>query len=228
MIRIRIDDRDVRRALTAFQQRQLPFASAQALTAVARRVAEAETAALSRVFDRPTPFTKRAFGVTPARKSNQLARVFAKDIQAAYLAPFEFGGTQVLGKKQAILTPRDLQTNQYGNIPRNKIASLKGRPGVFIGTVTFRSGQSVAGVWQRGQRGTQRKVGRRGGRYGAKGKLNDYGVGQKTSLKLLIQFTAPAQVTQRLGYFQRAADVVKASWRHEFDSALAKALSTSR
>ena len=208
------------RDLAAFERSQIPFAAAQMLTATARDVAAAETKALSTTFKNPTPFTLRAFGVVGARKSNLTARVFAKDIQAAYLDPYEGGGLQVLNGKHAILTPRDLATNQYGNIPRGKLQSLKGRPDIFIGEVKTKAG-IVGGVWQRVN--VTRTGGVKRGKH--QGRAYHPVAGR---LKLLVQFTKPAQVTHELGYQSRAAAVVDRSLRPNWDRALAAALASAR
>jgi hypothetical protein len=134
----------VAKGLDDLAKRQLPFASALAVTGLAQRVRLAETANLAQTFDRPTPFTLNAVGVVPARKANPTAIVFVRDRQAAYLAPYEFGGRQVLGSKRALLNPKRVPLNQYGNIARGKLKQLKGRRDVFVGTM-----KGVSGVWQR-------------------------------------------------------------------------------
>jgi hypothetical protein len=219
-IDVRADLKGLTRDLDALQRRQIPFASALTLTAVARIAAKAEEAQLAKSFDRPTPFTGRAFGVIPATKSSQTATLFVKDIQAAYLAPYIVGGKQALGSKAAILTPRDLPTNAYGNLPRGKLASLKGRPDIFVGEVKMAGGM-VGGVWQR----VTVTRGKRGFR-----KLR--GVAQPTrqtgGLRLLIQFTRPATVTHRFHYEQTAAQAVRAALAAEWDRAFARATATAR
>src|SRR5471032_1598521 len=104
-ISIRSNLQDVSRSLSAFAQKQLPFAGALATTALAKRVQAKETKAFTRVFDRPTPFTMKAIGVKPARKTDLIATVFVKDIAASYLAPYEFGGVKKLNG-QAMLVPK--------------------------------------------------------------------------------------------------------------------------
>jgi hypothetical protein len=206
-----------------FKKRQVPFAAAQALTNVARHVADAETALLAKTFENPTPFTKMAFTVRGARKTGLTATVFAKDKQAEYLAPYLDGGLQALGAKKAILTPINITLNQYGNIPKGKLASLKGKSDFFVGPVKFKNGAVIYGLWQRSKVGERK--GNRG--RGTKGKLNTV-AGNYTTLKLLIDFTKPKSVTKRLDYVQAAQRVVKATFRHEFEAAFAKAMSTAR
>jgi hypothetical protein len=74
--------------------------------------------------------------------------LFIKDIQARYLTPEILGGKQVLGKGRGILKPVDQPTNRYGNLPRNLISRLRGRPDIFVGRVETKAGSTI-GVWQR-------------------------------------------------------------------------------
>ena len=126
----------------------------------------------------------------------------------------------MLRSKQAMLTPRDLATNQYGNLPRGKLASLKGRPDLFIGTVKTKAGE-IGGVWQRVGVSRTGKAKRHPGR----GRVYSPTQGR---LKLLIQFTRPAEVTHRVPYYETAAKVVKAGLPGAWSRNLAKALSTAR
>jgi hypothetical protein len=203
--------------MDVFAKRQIPFAMATALTDVARQVQAAETKALAEVFDHPTPFTQRAFAVTPARKSNLVAVVFAKDIQKAYLSPFgEHGsGRQIVGpNRQGIPVPKDLRVNQYGNLPKGKIKALLAKPGVFSGKVETKSGEVISGVWQRVA--PQAAGGRR------------RGAPRQAGLKLLIRWSDGAPVHQRFGFNARAEAIVRANMRAALASAWAKALATAR
>lgn len=206
--------------LARLERNQLPFAAASAVTAIAKRVQEVETKALAATFNAPTPFTMRAFGVQAARKGSPTATVFAKDAQASYLEPYAVGGLQVLGKKEAMLTPIDVKLNAYGNIPRNKIASLKGRPDIYIGPIRTKAGRTINGVWQRPARPGSVPVKARGR---AASKLV-----ASTKLKLLIEFTDPKPVTQRLGYGTRAEATVHQVAPAEVAAALRRAIASAR
>ncbi len=235
---IRVDTRQalrqLNRDLNYFQRQQLPFARAMALTNTAWAVQRAETDALDVVFDKPTPFTRKAFSVKRATKSAPVATVFAKDIQAGYLAPSETGGHQVLGNKRAILAPAAVKLNTYGNIPKAKLAALKAQPNVFIGAVAFKSTGKISGVWQRPPRGTQRgKRGRQSGKYGTKEstahKSNAaQGIRERTGLKLLIRFADPAPIEPSFEFVARAKPVIERTYPLELDIALTKALATAR
>jgi len=230
---------DVKRAVASLNsaREQIPFAAAQAATGLARLVKEEEQAALSSVFGHPTAFTRNAFAVRGATKSNPVAEVFAKDRQAAYLEPSEVQGLQVLGAGKRIRTPVDIRTNASGDIPRGAIAKLlppgklstPGPGGYFIGLV-----RGVLGLWQRGEvpRGTRRGWRTRGfrpvaGSYGTKGQVYK-SAGFSTTLKLLVAFTKPVTVKTHLDFQKRAALVVDANFKAIFSAALSKALRTAK
>ncbi|RQR00009.1 hypothetical protein DF025_36735, partial [Burkholderia stagnalis] len=122
-ISVDADVRALTKSLTRLQKDQLPFAISQALTATAKLAQGAEKAALPEVFDRPTPFTINSVAVKGARKSDLEARVFVKDIAAAYLEPYEFGGDhKLIGRGKTWLNPKDKTLlNQYGNFSRNAL-----------------------------------------------------------------------------------------------------------
>lgn len=146
-IDISVDIRDATRRLRGVED-QIPFASARAATTLAKTVQATETKALPDIFDKPTPFTMKAFGVKAARKTDLTAEVFAKDRQAAYLMPSEAGTPQYLGRGRKIRTPVDIGLNQYGNIPRRKIASLANKDGYFLGVI-----HGINALWKRKGRG---------------------------------------------------------------------------
>lgn len=206
-ISVHADTKAISKKLGDLAYRQMPFATAQALTAVAREVSVLEKQALPSIFDKPTPFTQNAIGVIPARKDNHQAVVFMKDITAAYLAPYEFGGkNKGLGSKGVFLQPANIALNQYGNLPRNKTAQLKGKKNVFVGKIKGKSGREIDGIWQRIP--------------AAKGK--------PASLKLLIRFEDPHEAKQHIDWFARAEQVVRRTYAREFGRALARAMATAK
>jgi len=117
-----------------FKTEQIPFAVAKALTDTAKDVAGAETLEISKVFDKPTPFTRRAVGFTPARKTNLTSVIFLKDAQARYLISEIDGGKRDAKRFEqkfgaisgaAIAVPGAGATvNQYGNVSRAQILKL--------------------------------------------------------------------------------------------------------
>jgi hypothetical protein len=213
-VRMRLDDKAVRRMLADLPSKQIPFAISTGVNAISKRVAAAETAALGSEFHKATPFTKRAIAIQPARKEVPYAVVYVKDAQAAYLAPYETGGRQFLGSKRALINPKAKPLlNQYGNLPKGKLQRLKGRKDVFIGAVKTKAGL-VSGVWQR-------LPGHIANAKDAKGEK----VGP---LVLLIRWGDPQEVKPTLHFATRAAKVASDSVVTEFQAAFAKALATAK
>jgi hypothetical protein len=105
-----------------------------------------------------------------------------------------------------LLKPINQPVNQYGNLPRNKIAQLKARADVFVGKVKGKGGVEIDGVWQR----------------------IPAAKGRPASMKLLVRFANAHPATQQLNYRQRAEDLIKANWNAEMGRALARAIATAR
>lgn len=102
-ISIRSNVKEISKKLTDFAYKQLPYAQAQAVTVLAKLVRDAEVAGLKETFPTATPFTLKSVGVKAARKNNPVSIIYVKDVAAAYLQPFETGGTHFLGKKKDCL-----------------------------------------------------------------------------------------------------------------------------
>ena len=226
-INIKANLKPLHQAMIAIGKEQVPFAMSLALNDLARGVRDLERDLVSDTFETPTPFTQNAFRIEVATKSKPIARVAAKDIQSAYLEPYVVGGNRSLGNKRGMLAPRGVGLNQYGNLSKGKLASLRAKPGVFVGAVTFKKGgKTINGVWQRGQ--TKRGARTKGnGSYGTKGKHHQAG-GVRTTLKLLIQFEDTTPVKKRLPFEQRARTYIERNAAAAFDAALRRALASAR
>lgn len=211
------------RVLDALQRKQLPFATATMLTSLAKIAQAEEKKALPHIFDRPTPFTINSIGIKAARKSAPEAMVFVKDIAAAYLEPYEVGGTHMMiGSGKTWLNPKDkLLLNKYGNFSASTLARLKARPDIFVGTIKTKSGEQIGGVWQRP---APTKVIQSPGKRTAKVR----GANQSGHLKLLVRFGDPRPVRQHLDFGKRAAAVVNKHVAIEFAKALTKAMATAK
>ncbi|BBR20132.1 hypothetical protein [Klebsiella sp. WP3-S18-ESBL-05] len=209
--------KDLSRQLQTLQK-QIPYATAQAMTAVVRQIAAAQKVALGRKLESPTPFTVNAVGSSGARKNDLRAKVYVRDIAAGYLEPFEFGGEHKLNGS-ALLNPKDIKLNKFGNLPRNKLSQLKAKPNVFIGDVG-----GVNAVWQR------RKARTRKGKKRAKRSPNGTRrekVKQRTP-KLLIRFGDALPVKPTLGYMDRANSMANALLPSALNQAIAEALRTAK
>lgn len=204
-ITIRSDLDRLAGTLTDAARRQLPFATAVALTATARDVErDVREDLLPGVLDRPRPFTLRAFRVAPASKSRPVATVLLKDDQraAGYESLFglqEAGGDRRPTVGRALVIPFAARRDVHGNLPRRALARLKGRKDVFVGKVG-----GVGGFWRRPSRS-------RGG-----------------PPTLLVAFEAVASYAPRLGFWARVAATVPAGFDRHIGPAIARALATAR
>ncbi len=215
-IDIRADLKPLQKAFIALGAKQVPFANSLALNALAKGVVAVEKAEVGETFDTPTPFTQNAFRTEVATKSRPIAVVAAKDIQAEYLEPYVIGGPRSLGTKKGMLAPRNVSLNQYGNLTKGKLASLKGKPGVFIGPIVTRGGKRISGVWQRPvtARGGKRRAGA--------------AAAPKSGLKLLIQFEDTTPTKKRFDFYGDAQRYLKANAAREYRVALQRAFATAR
>jgi hypothetical protein len=217
--------------LSALAYKQLPFATAQALTALAKKAADAEKANEEKVLDRPRPFTQNAIRVRAANKNSQAATVWMMDKTARYLEPYQFGGNNVLNSK-ALLKPvaAAADLDQYGNLPRNFIRQMRGRSDVFVGTVKTKHGP-ISGIWQRAGAedsfATHTRV-TKTGRVIVKKVAAYVSTRSDRKLKLLIEFKNAHPVRQNLRWFDVGRETVLKQFNREFGRALARAIASAK
>lgn len=203
-ISVRFDVKALNKKLDALASKQLPFATAQALNVVAKKVQAAEQGNMRGVLDKPTPFTLTSVAVKLANKTSLTAMVYVKDIAAAYLLPYEVGGPNKLNAR-ALIKPVGQKVNQYGNLPRTTVKRLASKKNVFVGKVKTANGE-VDGVWQR-SKATR---------------------GKGAGLKLLIKFQDAHEAKQRLGYREVAQKTISRSFRRELGAALTRAVANAK
>lgn len=200
-------------------RKQIPFATAQALTSTARKIENAQKVALQRNLESPTPFTVKSIKSRGARKSDLRAKVFVMKTAATYLESFEEGGIHKLNGS-ALLNPKNIKLNKYGNLPRNKLSSLKSKDNTFIGELN-----GVNGVWQR----KKAKKGRKGKKRLKRSPNGTRRDRQKQpALKLLIRFGDALPVQPVLGYQDRAQRMAQALLPQEISRALEEAMRTAK
>ncbi|HCU0910327.1 TPA: hypothetical protein OUF85_003547 [Klebsiella pneumoniae] len=208
--------KDLSRQLQTLQK-QIPYATAQAMTAVVRQIAAAQKVALGRKLESPTPFTVNAVGSSGARKNDLRAKVYVRDIAAGYLEPFEFGGDHKLNSS-ALLNPKNIKLNKYGNMPRNKLSQLKAKSNVFIGDVN-----NVNAVWQRRKPKPAKKK---------KAKRSPNGTRRpkpkQRPPKLLVRFGDALPVTPTLDYMNRSRSMAAGLMPGALSRAIEEAIRTAK
>ena len=208
MLSVHSNTKQLTAHLNRIQRKQIPFATAKALTQTAFDVKRTLQNALPRRLDRPTKGIINSVQVDKATKYNVTARVgFAglgfgktawKESPAKIMRRHIKGGTRY-PNKTAIAVPVKQRTNKYGNLPRNKISTLLANTTkYFSGTP---KGMSNAGIYER----------------------------QKKKLKMLIAWEPKA--TYQGGRFPFKSIVklgVAKNYRKRFEKALQNALDTAR
>ena len=156
MLSVHSNTKQLTAHLNRIQRKQIPFATAKALTQTAFDVRRTLQNALPRRLDRPTKGIINSVQVDKATKYNVTARVgFAglgfgktawKESPAKIMRRHIKGGTRYPNKR-AIAVPVKQRTNKYGNLPRNKISTLLANTTkYFSGTP---KGMSNAGIYER-------------------------------------------------------------------------------
>lgn len=218
-LNIRSNINQIQKSLDDFARKQVPYATALALTSLAKEVMASEQKNLETTFEHPKPFTLKSLDVQSALKNDLHAVVFMRPIAAKYLKPYATGGLHVLPGK-ALFNPKDIQLDQYSQLPQRVMQRLKARSDIFIGPVKTKHG-IINGVWQKAS--PPAKKGRRLPRNTKLLQVNTTG-----KLKLLIRFGDALPVNKRLNWGAHAAGVINRRYATVFGEALAKAKASAR
>ena len=161
MIGMRSNGDRLARRLSDVGRKQLPFATAVALTRTAKGAAEATKLRLRAVLDNPKSFTVNAPKFTPAKKAKPVAWVSLKKVAggpspvAKYLRAQERGGPRrhkgfevkliadgIMRPDEFAVPGRALKLDRYGNISRANLRKIfaglaggGGKLGFFVGSM---------------------------------------------------------------------------------------------
>ena len=146
-ISVKSNIKEVTKGLNSIQKKQIPFATARALTFTAKDGAKYINKASTKFVDRPNPFTKRAFAFLKATKQTLTSTVFAKDVQGTYLKHIVEGTTRNRrrGKPYPVSASKGL-LDAYGNFGKgySRIRSAKKKKNRFIANI-----KGTEGLWER-------------------------------------------------------------------------------
>jgi hypothetical protein len=233
-ISITANIKQISKQLSDLAYRELPYATARALTQLAREVQAAERFDMESLFDKPKPFTLSSMRVFGATKDSQTAGVFTMDRAADYLSPFEDSGPHFLNPGQTELhVPVQAPKDASGNLRRNFERNRRGAPGIFFGVVKTKRGP-VNGMWLRTVRYEVRHA-RTGTARLARSLNKGYthtGLNGKPKivkgLKLLVEYKQNKPVKQHLEFHARAEKLVNQRFNAVFGRELALAISKSK
>lgn len=235
MITVKIEGlAKLQKQLNDLQRKQIPFATAVALTNTAKAVGKQLTQEMARNFDKPTPYTLKSTFVSPAKKSDLKAIVGLKDkgmrVPPSVLLKEHFSGGHrgnkpmekalagmgVLPTGWRVIPGAGMPLDQFGNARRSALreifGSLKSRASVYKG---------------RGKR--MQLVGYFLIPVGSDSHLAP-GVYLKTGreIKPMLIFIKAASYRKVLDLERIATDVVGKEFEGEFSRALANALATAK
>lgn len=229
-VSVKAEVKAVEKWLTDIQKKQLPFATAKALTRTGQKIKEAEIAEMKSVLENPTPFTLKALQLRPATKQNLTAIVWFKDFAGKgnpagqYLLPQIQGGQRKLKRSERWLGNRYLvpgksvKLDKYGNMPKGQLTKAlantralpdaaqhtrKGGRGYANSKYFYATIRGVSAVWER------------------------YGPGGKNIRPYLVAVRNP-NYQKRFDFFGVANRTFNANFKREFYDAFTNALRTAR
>lgn len=233
--------REVIGRLNDMQRRQVPFATALALTRTAQEVRKAEIEEMKQVFDRPTPFTLNSLYLKAATKANLTARMWVKDISGRtehYLMPEIYGGARRLKGFERLLMSKGLlptgwmavpgagaKLDAYGNISGGQIVQI-------LSAIKALGEQGYAA--NRTARSKHRRknlpelfVGRPGGGKLPNGVWQRFRFAHGSAIKPILIFVRGPRYAKRFDFFGVGSRVAERVFRGIFEQALREALSTA-
>lgn len=249
----KVDQSSMLAGLSDAEKRQIPFATARALTAVARKVKDAEVHEMRDSFDRPTPWTLNSLFLKPATKAELTAYVWLKDDRATsggtpasvYLRPEIHGGARLPKKFERALASVGLlpagfvavpgsaaKLDQYGNMSKGQIVQILSYFRTFTAegfsaNITDKRKAKLA-------KGTKKKqgfayfVGRPGDGKLPLGVYKRVHFAQGSAIKPILIFVDGALYQERYDFFYAAKVTVDRELPREMADSLKYALATAR
>lgn len=247
-VEVKVDTKSITKQLSSLARKQVPFATARALTSLARIATEDVRKTMANRFASPVPWTLNAFYAKPATTRDLTAFVGTREFAGKgnpawkYLQFQDLGGARNakgmelklsrLSGGQYVVPTASTPLDQYGNISRGWMTQVLSRLGAAGDqNVSARRSKrlrkmklTVAASGHRGEYFIGREGGRSNGR--ALGVWRLVGPGQ---VQKVLAFTPIApHYTPRIKFADVIRKSVLANQKAEFDKALKEALATAR
>lgn len=243
--------KEVLRDLEKFQK-QIPFATARALTKTAQEVMREDKQAIASVFDRPTPYALNSLFLQPARKDKLEAKVWIKSDAFKgtpaenFLKPnIDRGSRKQKRYERALIAagvmPAGYFTvpgaaaplDAYGNIPSRFIVQLLSYFRSF-GQQGYTANMTEAGR-KRFERGASKRLGQNV-QYFAVGLNNRLKPGiymrvtfsTGSAIKPVILFVKSVGYKQRFDFFGISQSVIDKRYKANLDESMQIAINTAR
>jgi hypothetical protein len=241
-IKVQTSFADTLTFLNDVERRQLPFATAKALTLTAK-IAEKEIyGEMAKQFDRPTPMTMRSLRTKPATKQDLTARVFLKGVELGGKNPnsmFEIighqfeGGTRnrkrieqlftsygLISSSEYLVPGEGARLDRYGNISRGQLQQIVSQLGISRDAAqnSTRSARSA------------RNVKKAGAMFWSRGDHLPRGVWvrQGAFVKPVLLVARTPHYRQRIDMERVGEDVTRREFQGVFDKTLNDALRSAR
>lgn len=231
-----------RNRLAEKYRRNMPFATALALTRTAQKVKRRLEDVMRSVFDRPTSFTINSLRVIPATKARLTAIVKFKDdgIRSRveeYLSPQIFGGKRKFKRFEGALNAKGVipkgmiavpgagaKLDANGNMSRGQIVQILSALGAAESTAGYSANRTANSIKRRKGKLIQIFVGRPGNGHAPLGVWQRKG---RQVTPLLIFVRAPSY-TKRFPFYEAGIEEARRIFPDELRQALRQALSTDR
>ena len=241
---------DLNAKLGDLTRRQLPYASALALTRTVQEIQQREVHEMRDVFNRPTPYTLSSTFIKPATKSSLQATVGLKDFAGKGIPAAKFLAAQITGgarrlkrferalrsaghlpEDYRVVPGRGAELDSYGNIKPSQIVQilsyLRAFPEAgYRANMTDRRRKRLA-------RGTKAKqgftyfIGRPGDRL-PMGVWQRYAFARGSAVKPVFIFVRQAHYEAVFDFEYVAVSTAHSVFHRHLSSALAEAMRTAR
>lgn len=243
MITIRLEGLQIVTDELKKMERQIPFATALALTKTAQLSKAAIERQMPSVFDRPTPWTLNSLRLTPAKKTKLEAKVSLKDeaVKSAppsrWLTPQIEGGARadkasernlrrkgLLPSGRYIAPGRGAELDPYGNISRGQIVKMLSGVGGFE-EVGYNANATDSRRSKKKGNAKRYFIMRRG--------KTPIGIAERFGsavgdVRMVLAFVSRPSYKKRLRFYEIGQQVADANFQAEFDKALARAMRSAR
>lgn len=233
---------DALKFLNDVERRQIPFATAKALTLTAKKVEKETYQEMQKRFDRPTPMTMRSLRTKPATKRDLTSKVYLKGVELGGKNPnsmFEIighqfdGGTRNRKRIEQLFASRGLissneylvpgssaRLDRYGNISRGQLQQIVSQIGISRDAAQNATKSSRSKF----------KVKRAGAMFWSRGDRLPRGVWMRQSMfvKPILMVSRTPHYRQRIDLDRVADGVVRREFQGVFDKTLNEALRSAR
>jgi len=239
-IRVNTDLSRFKKRLNDLALKQVPFATAKALTLTAKDAQAEAQRVMQQVFDRPTPFTLRSLFIRPATKARLSSMVYVKDdpfngvASAARMLGHEYeGGTRTHKRLEGALLRAGLissgefvvpgaaaRLDRYGNMSRGQVQQI----------LSQLNAAHDPAAWASKSKRSRRNVRKAGAMFWSRGGALPRGAWQRNGRHvrpLLIVIRAP-HYRQRMNLEQIVERVQASAFPRHFERALADAIGSAR